>query len=64
MDPYEALGIDPSFDGDLRVVRNRLAHPRYLGFAWPAVAIGTGNPPSSVMPCPKPTILSAICPWS
>lgn len=24
MDPYEALGIDPSFDGDLRVVRNRL----------------------------------------
>lgn len=25
MDPYEALGIDPSFDGDLRVVRNRLA---------------------------------------
>ena len=24
MDHYEALGIDPSFDGDLRVVRNRL----------------------------------------
>ena len=24
MDPYEALGIDPSFQGDLRVVRNRL----------------------------------------
>ena len=24
MDPYEALGIDPSFDGDLRAVRNRL----------------------------------------
>jgi len=24
VDPYEALGIDPSFDGDLRVVRNRL----------------------------------------
>lgn len=24
MDPYEALGIDPSFDGDLRALRNRL----------------------------------------
>ena len=24
MDPYEALGIDPSFDGDLRAHRNRL----------------------------------------
>jgi hypothetical protein len=24
VDPYEALGIDPSFDGDLRDVRNRL----------------------------------------
>jgi hypothetical protein len=24
VDPYETLDIDPSFDGDLRVVRNRL----------------------------------------
>lgn len=24
MDPYEALGITPSFDGDLRALRNRL----------------------------------------